>query len=203
MQHPALRRFTREMDAMTTDGMSSHQAAEEAAGLLHALLQVPTFLDPRHRVSAADHYRQHLIHVGAGGRYSLVALVWRPGQSTPIHDHRCWCVVGVLTGQEHERRFQLRTDVDSKWLCPTEDVAYDPGTVCTLVPPDEDIHQVRNASTETTISLHVYGTDISVHGTSINRVFDLPLRRGDGGTRASWRETDALNNSVRPVESES
>lgn len=199
MDHPALRRFTREMDAMTANVTCRERVAETTASLLQQLLEAPEFLDRRHCRSDPDHYRQHLVHVGQGGRYSLISLVWRPGQSTPIHDHRCWCVVGVLEGEEHEERFQLRTSHDGEWLRPTGHASYGPGAVCTLVPPDEDIHRVRNASGQTTISLHVYGTDISIHDTSINRVFDLPIRRGSAGTRVSWRDVDAA--SVDPASS--
>jgi len=28
--------------------------------------------------------------------FSVTAMVWRPGQVTPIHDHVTWCVLGVL-----------------------------------------------------------------------------------------------------------
>ena len=54
-----------------------------------------------------DSYRQHLLHVSSCRRLSVVALVWRPGSATPIHDHVSWCVVGVYRGVEQETRYQL------------------------------------------------------------------------------------------------
>lgn len=44
-----------------------------------------------------------------------------------------------------------------------------------LIPPDEDIHVVANAGEGTAVSLHVHGPLLEVVGTSINRVFDLPV----------------------------
>ena len=42
--------------------------------------------------------------------------------------------------------------------------------------PPGDIHRVRNGGTESTISLHVYGADIARLGSSVRRVYELPVR---------------------------
>ncbi len=34
---------------------------------------------------------------------------------TPIHDHICWCLVGVLQGVEREQRYSLREHRDGTW----------------------------------------------------------------------------------------
>ena len=60
-----------------------------------------------------------------------------------------------------------------------------------LVPPDEDIHRVENAGTDVAISVHVYGDDISVLGSSINHTFDEQLVRARPTSHeaapVSWR----------------
>jgi predicted metal-dependent enzyme (double-stranded beta helix superfamily) len=126
----------------------------------------------------------------------VVALVWKPGQITPIHDHRCWCVVGVLQGQETETRYHLREDADSRFLVLLEQHTYDPGSVCTLVPPEENIHQVANAGVDgVTISMHIYGADIAALGSSINKVFDHPVVSRESAVMAtpvSWRRSPSL-----------
>ena len=73
---------------------------------LGALLAHDGWLVPEHRVGNADHYTQHLLHVSPCRRLSIVALVWLPGQRTPIHDHVSWCVVGVYEGRERETRYR-------------------------------------------------------------------------------------------------
>ncbi|MCT2591262.1 cysteine dioxygenase family protein [Streptomyces sp. N2-109] len=121
-------------------------------------------------------YRQHLLHAEPGGAFSLVGLVWLPGQRTPIHDHVSWCVTGVHQGEEHERRYRLipaGADDGPARLVATEDVVNPTGSVCGFAPPG-DIHRVWNGCEEKAVSLHLYGADISRLGTSVRRVYDLP-----------------------------
>lgn len=123
-----------------------------------------------------DRYRQHLLHAERDGSFSVVGLVWLPGQGTSVHDHVAWCTTGVHRGEEHERRYRLvpapSTGGPAR-LVATEDVVNAQGMVCGFAPPG-DIHRVQNAGTGTAVSLHVYGADISRLGTSVRRVYDLP-----------------------------
>jgi 3-mercaptopropionate dioxygenase len=183
-------RFIERMDALVAAKDDPHVIADETAELLAELLPHPEFLEERFRQPAAHHYRQHVVHVHPQGRYSIVSLVWKPGQATSIHDHRCWCVVGVLQGHERESRYHLYNSGDEDFLVRDGDADYAPGQVCRLVPPDEDVHRVANAGGEgLTISIHVYGADIASLGTSINHVFRHPVRDSvpAGARRISWR----------------
>ncbi|MGX1880791.1 cysteine dioxygenase [Streptomyces sp. NPDC055287] len=130
------------------------------------------------RASDPERYRQHLLHAEHDGSFSVVALVWLPGQRTPVHDHVAWCTTGVHAGAEHERRYRLvpYRDGTAARLVATEDVVNPQGAVCGFAPPG-DIHQVWNAGTDVAISLHVYGADLSRLGTSVRRVYANP----DGG----------------------
>ncbi|MGW7198831.1 cysteine dioxygenase [Streptomyces chryseus] len=120
-------------------------------------------------------YRQHLLHAEDDGGFSVVALVWLPGQRTPVHDHVAWCTTGVHAGTEHERRYRLvpSRDGDPARLTATEDIVNPQGTVCGFAPPG-DIHEVWNAGTDVAISLHVYGADLSRLGTSVRRLYARP-----------------------------
>lgn len=164
---------------------------------LKALLAAPDVLLPQDCEPWLDRYRPHLLTVAPSRRFSVLALIWLPGQATPIHDHICWCVVGVMQGIERERRFSLRQDAQGeRWLLPLSDTLVAPGEVSRLTPPDENIHQVRNAGSELAISLHIYGADISVFGSSVNQCFDdLPLRENEYGREFSepvaWRLRNA------------
>ncbi len=168
------------------------QAVEER---LKRLLATPDLLAPEHRKTLPDRYSPNLVAVAPSGRFSVVALVWQPGQFTPIHDHICWCVVGVLEGVEHEQRYHLlRDEAGAMWLRPGEAETMMPGATCALVPPAENIHCVRNAGDSLAISLHVYGADLNAVAThsSINECFDqLPVRDEDG-IPVPWRATGPL-----------
>ena len=139
---------------------------------LRGLLAQDDWLAPEDRTPGADTYRPHLLHVSACRRLSVVALVWRPGQRTPIHDHVSWCVVGVYRGVEHEERFRLAESGGRRRLVPAGSVRAYPGHVEVLIPPAENIHRVSAAGAEETVSIHVYGADIERLGSSVYRRFD-------------------------------
>ena len=47
-------------------------------------------------------YQAHLVHGEPDGSFSIVVMVWLPGQATPAHDHLSWCCTAVLQGTEYE-----------------------------------------------------------------------------------------------------
>jgi len=191
-QTRTLRRLTRALDAVVAANDDPRVIAGRVGMFLGSAMAAPGLLEPRHCEPAEDRYRQHLVHVHPLGQYSIVALVWKPGQATPIHDHRCWCVVGVWRGLERETTYSLYGDDASPYLVEDGTAVSRPGDVSVLVPPAEDIHRVENAGDDVAISVHVYGADISVHGSSINHIFDDELVREKTSAAAeplSWRAT--------------
>ncbi|GAB3506858.1 putative metal-dependent enzyme (double-stranded beta helix superfamily) [Amycolatopsis cihanbeyliensis] len=148
-----------------------HDRARAAAGALSGLLDADGVLAPEHTEPDPLRYRQHLVHVDGRRRFSVVSLVWLPGQRTPVHSHACWCVVGVVTGREAETRYRL--DPTGR-VEPAGTAVNLPGDVCWLVPPERDIHRVCNDGDRPAVSLHVYGTDIAARGSSINQVYAEP-----------------------------
>jgi predicted metal-dependent enzyme (double-stranded beta helix superfamily) len=181
------------MDELVATESDTSTVAARAASLLRHVLHDPALLADRHVRPHADRYRQHVVHVDPEGRYSLVSLVWRPGQATPIHDHRCWCVVGVWRGSELETRYGLVEDGKREFLLVRGSSTSHAGDVSVLVPPEENIHRVENCGDGLAVSLHVYGADIGALGSSINRVFGQPVApgpRADAGLVA-WRTREA------------
>ena len=150
------------------------ETADLVADQLRLHLPGPEILTAEQRYGDPAGYRCHLVHGEPDGSFSVTALVWRPGQATPIHDHVTWCVFGVIQGAEHEERYVLR---DDGWLEQDGVSVNAIGEVAGLAPPG-DIHRVRNAGHETAISVHVYGTDIGRLGSSVRRIYDLPVVAG-------------------------
>ncbi|MEP6956605.1 MAG: cysteine dioxygenase family protein, partial [Chthoniobacterales bacterium] len=120
-------------------------------------------------------YRQHVLHVEPDGSFSVVALVWLPGQTTCIHDHVSWCVVGVHLGEEHETLYQVGGCEDDRHLFVSGHQVNPAGCVAALVPPG-DIHHVANDGESLAVSLHIYGANIAELGSSIRRRYQLPVR---------------------------
>jgi predicted metal-dependent enzyme (double-stranded beta helix superfamily) len=153
---------------------------------LGALLLHDGWLAPEHRVANEDHYTQHLLHISPCRRLSIVALVWLPGQRTPIHDHVSWCVVGVYQGRERETRYRAVEVGGEPCLEEVGSVDAPPGHVEVIVPSEEDIHRVTAVGDGPTISIHVYGADIERLGSSIYRRFDdWPVLSGRRAARTS------------------
>lgn len=150
------------------------ETADLIADQLRLHLPGPEILTAEQRYGDAAGYRCHLLHAEPDGSFSVTALVWRPGQATPIHDHITWCVFGVIQGAEQEERYVLRED---GWLVQDGVSVNAVGDVASLMPPG-DIHRVLNASPETAISLHIYGTDIRRLGSSVRRVYDKAVVAG-------------------------
>jgi predicted metal-dependent enzyme (double-stranded beta helix superfamily) len=176
--------FLRCVEAIKEEGQAEASLVRGVACALAELLKEHGWLRPEHTQGSPDRYRQHIVHVDPEGAFSVVALVWLPGQKTPIHDHVTWCVVGVYTGEEEEIRYRLYEDGDRRFLVPGGRQKTHPGQVTTLIPPEEDIHQVSNVGEGKAISIHVYGADIGNLGSSINRTFDdLPVLPFPGGAR--------------------
>jgi predicted metal-dependent enzyme (double-stranded beta helix superfamily) len=190
----ALQRLTRSLDALVASNSDPSTVAGRAGMLLQPALADPLLLEPRHCESWEGRYRPHLVHVHPAGRYSVVGLVWNPGQATAIHDHRCWCVVGVWRGLERETSYDLHDDEDGEpYLVHRTSSVASRGEVAVLVPPDEDIHRVENAGEGVAISVHVYGDDIARLGSSINREFADDLVRECAvpwSEPVSWRTLD-------------
>ncbi|GAA3647244.1 putative metal-dependent enzyme (double-stranded beta helix superfamily) [Lentzea atacamensis] len=156
-------------EAVTAGGDDATVAARVARALTGHLAD-RGLLDRDHREPDPNHYRQHVLHVEPDGSFSVVALVWLPGQETCIHDHVSWCVVGTYVGEEEETTYRLA----GNGLIPLRVNRTPEGVASYLVPPG-DIHKVRNNSSSVAISIHVYGADIGVLGTSIRRRYDLPV----------------------------
>jgi 3-mercaptopropionate dioxygenase len=151
-------------------GAADPSPATAVAAAVQATAPDPrALLGREQRRGSADGYCQHVLHVEADGSFSIVALVWRPGQATPVHDHVCWCVVAVVQGEERETLYEHR----GRRLAAASTACHGAGSVSACEPPG-DIHRVSNEGDDVAISLHVYGADVEALGTSIRRCYEVP-----------------------------
>ena len=140
------------------------ETAQLVADQLRGHLPTPDVLTAEQRLGSPDDYVAHNLHIEPDGSFSIVALVWQPGQLTRIHDHITWCAFAVIQGVEHEELF----DADLNLVGRTENQV---GDVSGFAPPG-DIHRVHNTSDTVAISIHVYGTDVTRTGSSVRRFYN-------------------------------
>ena len=169
--------FVRDIHGLHAARWNEEQLASRVALALQRLNDDGAWLPAWARLPVERGYAQHLLYVSPRKDFSVVSLVWKPGQTTCIHNHVAWCVVGVYEGTEIETRYALRRSAESAYLIETARVASRHGGVVALLPNGDDIHRVSNGGDELAISIHVYGADIRNLGTSIAQRFDdLPVR---------------------------
>jgi predicted metal-dependent enzyme (double-stranded beta helix superfamily) len=138
--------------------------AQLVADQLRLHLPTPDVLTAEQRLGSPAEYCDHTLHVEPDGSFSVIAVIWRPGQTTRIHDHVTWCAFGVIQGVEHEDLF----DAELNRVGENDNRV---GDVSGFAPPG-DIHRVRNTGDTTAISIHVYGTDLTRIGSSVRRYYD-------------------------------
>ncbi len=157
--------------AVRSGGSWQQTASSVVAGLRGQLPGPGQLLSTAQLAGDPSGYQTHLVHDEPDGSFSIVVMVWRPGQETPVHDHLSWCCTAVLQGTEYEEVYAVRGDhleVIARNANPA-------GTVVGFAPPG-DVHLVRNIGGTVAVSMHVYGTDIARVGSSVRRIYDLPVR---------------------------
>lgn len=134
--------------------------------LLKRLVSTDDWL-PEEFTREGDTYRQYLLHCDPKQRFSVVSFVWGPGQTTPVHDHMVWGLIGMLRGAETGQRFTA--DGDGPMIAGPEETLRQ-GDIEVVSPMRGDVHKVSNALADrASISIHVYGANI---GAVSRHVFD-------------------------------
>lgn len=154
-----LRQFIGNLAELLDEETEEAAILDRGQNLLQQLVAHDDWLPEELAQPDPTRYQQFLLHADSRQRFSVVSFVWGPGQSTPIHDHRVWGLIGMLRGAEYSQGF-ARTD--SGALIPAgEPVRLAPGQVEAVSPRIGDIHQVSNAhDDQVSISIHVYGANI-------------------------------------------
>lgn len=96
-----------------------------------------------------DRYSRNLL--AHGPQFYALVLCWKPGQASPIHDHKgASCGVRVIEGTATETSFRWQ---DGR-LLPDRVTSMHAGEVCGSF--DDDIHEIRNNGDQNLVTLHVY-----------------------------------------------
>lgn len=154
-----LRRFVREMTALVAAAPAAEaQLLAEGKQLLQTLIAEDDWLPEAFARPSPERYQQYLLHCDPLERFCVVSFVWGPGQTTPVHDHTVWGLVGMLRGAERAVSYSPGADGS---LHPSGEAVLHPGEVEAVSPRIGDVHAVSNALTDqASISIHVYGANI-------------------------------------------
>ena len=131
----------------------------QGADLLRDLVAQDHWLPAAYAEPHPDRYQQYLLHADSTERFSVVSFVWGPGQSTPVHDHTVWGLIGMLRGAEYSQPWHLLNN--GRTVPEGDGVLLEPGQVEAVSPRIGDIHRVHNVLNDrVSISIHVYGANI-------------------------------------------
>jgi predicted metal-dependent enzyme (double-stranded beta helix superfamily) len=153
-----LREFVTGMTALLRASPAEARILAAGGALLADLVAHDDWLPDACAQPHPQRYQQHLLHCDSLERFSVVSFAWAPGQSTPVHDHTVWGLVGVLRGAELSQPYARR----GGRLAPQGPARrLERGEVEAVSPALGDIHQVSNAlSDRPSVSIHVYGGNI-------------------------------------------
>ena len=141
-----------------------HAAVAEAIG--QAVLD-PCLLERHDCPCSPTSYVRHLLYADDAAGYAVVALVWRPGQMSPVHAHKTWCALGVHRGTLTET-FYAAGENDP---VPTHTRLCPPGTISCTPPDPGSIHRLANLSCREAVSIHCYGAAIERMAEEVNLVY--------------------------------
>lgn len=139
---------------------------EETRGLL-------TPVSPETALGSGDQYMRHLAYADPQGRFSIMVLVWRPGQFSPVHAHQTSCAYRVLQGKLSEQHFRWDSKSNNARL--SGSMLRETGGSAVALQGLNQIHRLGNAANEVAISLHMYGVARTEIETGINLVLDSVL----------------------------
>jgi 3-mercaptopropionate dioxygenase len=132
--------------------------------LEHVCSSGEDFIDERFLAPAPDRYARRLVHKDSKDRFTLLAMVWGPGQGTPLHDHAgMWCCECVYRGSIRVVSYDLHNDEEDEVLdfTPEREVFAGVGKAGALIPPF-DYHTIENAEPDRpAVTLHVYGGELT------------------------------------------
>lgn len=183
--HASLETFIENCESVVSTMTKAADRVRAVAPLMQNLAaHADRFLSAEHFRSDPAHYARNAIYLAPSGNLSLFALVWLPGQWTPVHDHGSWGVVGIVRGGLEERNYmsasgEITADSGIR-LKRGGVILLNPGSVSSFVPNPDHIHRTGvPQERETCVSLHLYGRNMnSFHVYDVEagtrRLIDVP-----------------------------
>lgn len=156
----------------TLDTCRGHGAAAAAKAALRGYVCNPNLLTAAQKQGDTHSYRRHLLYAAPDGSCTVLALVWLPGQTTPIHGHTAWGAVGVYEGNPFCENYD--TTVNSQGAMSLRSkmkLRLHAGDLSSVRPGIDDLHRLGNDTCSRAITIHVYGRDLLAEPDSLNIVF--------------------------------
>jgi len=160
-EHYSTSQFAKDVDTIVRKYSNESEVLRQIKPLLETLIQSPGSVPSEAFTPRKDRFAMNLIHMPSDELFSIIGGVWHPGQTTPIHDHLTWALIGVYDGEEREALFRRTDDGSNLKTAKIEKVSEKVNTKGHVtVLGRRGIHRVDNISGKPTTSIHIYGRDI-------------------------------------------
>jgi len=157
----------------TLDRCAPHAMPAATKAAMRGYLCQTELLRPEHKTGSADNYRRHLLYADPQRQFSILAIVWQPGQRTAVHGHTAWGAVGVFSGNPYCEIFDTSVNASPRMRVePTVKLLLKPQDMATVQPGIDDVHRIGNDGPAAAITIHVYGRDLLAQPASINITFN-------------------------------
>jgi predicted metal-dependent enzyme (double-stranded beta helix superfamily) len=150
--------------------------AECLVPALAAAAADPALLAAAQRQPQVECYARHVLYGDPGGRFTILALVWGPGQFSPPHAHHAWCAYAVRSGVLTETLYAY--DGAAGLVRPSRVASRTVGHACFAHGGLDQIHRLGNAGAGPAISIHVYGVARDRIATDVNRIVQVAPAEG-------------------------
>ncbi len=156
-----LQNFIQDVDRIVRGYPSESEILLHLKPAMEKLVSSPRSVPAKAFTPREDRFAMNLLQMPEDEAYSIIGGIWHPGQTTPIHDHLTWALIGVYEGEEREALFRRTDDGSNPRLAKIQQVSErvnKKGHVTAL--GHSGIHRVDNISLKPTTSVHIYGRDI-------------------------------------------
>lgn len=144
------------------------------ATLMPDVLAQPDLLTAEQRSAPTDCYGRNPVFICPQDKFSVLAMIWPAGISTPIHDHRDWCTLGVYEGVIEETYYSPASDApDCVTAVEQKMVRHQPGDIAHLPVDAPNIHKIHNPTDKAAISIHVYGGNCEALGPNLDKIYTV------------------------------
>ncbi|WP_240376006.1 cysteine dioxygenase family protein [Bacillus piscicola] len=155
--YPGLATLIKEVNEIIKEYEEEKSITEQVSNRLAAFIKkYPHEIPVSYKRANPDKYVLYPLFVSDTDNFSISVAVWDVGQSTPIHDHGVWGVIGIVEGSEREIQYQKHTHR----LEQTGEYHLGSGDVKVCCSSDQDIHEVSCASDIPCVAVHIYGGNV-------------------------------------------
>ncbi|WP_368935900.1 cysteine dioxygenase [Bacillus sp. SH8-8] len=155
----SFQKFIKGVTDLMENGLFEEEIVCGIEKLLEELLEKKTWLPLDKQKANWTQYARHLLYEDPLKRFEVLALVWKDGQSTPLHDHDgTWGVEGVFSGRIMVQNFIQTKQLGNSlvYLTHTGNLYLGEGETDKVIPP-ADCHILEISKNESVITIHVYG----------------------------------------------